>query len=163
MGTTYSGTPIWDPEFYMPRTNPRFLGGFFVNRGKLFSKKLGNTQHWLLEWLVHVLGESQHLIPQRVISCIAMENQHLNRKIMVNQRTEWPFSIADGSVSSAPSINQAETYSINMCLFPVHGVIIQSPIKIRVRNCFGFLFSFWDFFLDLLFCPLSFLFEAFWS
>ena len=34
----------------------------------------------------------------------------------------------------------------------------------RVQNWFvNYVFPFWDFFLDLLFCPFSLLFAAFWS
>ena len=34
----------------------------------------------------------------------------------------------------------------------------MKPISFRVRNCLGILLPFWDFLLDLLFCPYSFVF-----
>ena len=70
-------------------------------------------------------------------------------------RHQWE---ADHSGEPAEASPQQTAKSRSRCVLNLLG-----GNKQRVRNCFGFLFFRFGIFLDLLFCPFSLLFAAFWS
>ena len=68
-----------------------------------------------------------------------------------------------GSRSAAPLHRSLATNSRSVPWRAINVEMHGSSLK-WVRNCSGnYFFPFWDFFLDLLFCPFSLQFAAFWS